>query len=180
MDARPALAVLLVALAGLAPVTAAQSGPSPAIVFDDQRTSGRVVLVDAAQLPETGFVGLHDPTTAEGGALGDLVGSSNLLGPGLHRDIPATLHEPLAEPQPLIAVLYEDANGNRALDAGDGHGHHHDGQDRTYSAGDKTIGDEARVGLYRSSTEATSEASPLLVGALTATAALAVWAVRYR
>jgi hypothetical protein len=179
--------VLVVAAVGLAlgagVVPAASAQPHPAIVFDDQRTSGEVLLVDAVQLPDGGFVAVHDPSLAEGGALGPVVGASNLLGPGFHQDVPVTMGTPISEPQPLIAVLYQDTNGNQALDVGDhGHGHEHDAEtrDAAYSAGEKTIGDDAEVRPYGESATTTDSVSPLLVGALTSLASLMLWAVRYR
>lgn len=173
------LASLAVAAAGLAPAATGED-PQPIVVFDDQRTSGSIVLVDLVQLPDGGFVVLHE---AAGGELGPIVGASTLLGAGLHESVPVTLFDNVTSPRTLVAAVYEDSNGNRALDVGDGHDHHghtHEGRDRVYTDEGRPIGDEARVQPYAEAASDERRVDPLLVGALTAVAGLGLWAVRYR
>lgn len=174
-----ALAALALAAAGLAP-TATSEGPQPIVLFEDQRTSGSIVLVDLVQLPDGGFVVLHEPGDGE---LGPIAGASTLLGAGLHQSVPVTLFENVTATRTLVAAVYEDSNRNRALDVGDGHdhaGHDHEGRDRVYTAGGQPIGDEARVEPYPDEVRGEERVDPLLVGALTAFASIVLWAVRYR
>lgn len=177
-----ALALLAVASAGLAP-TAHGDEPEPIVLFEDQRTTGSIVLVDLVQLPDSGFLVLHKATEGDEG-LGPVRGASTLLGAGLHQSVPVLLYQNVTASTDLVAAVYEDVNGNRVLDLGDGHEHHghdHDGEDRLYTKEGRPIGDEARVEPYDTRQEAPEQGvNPLLVGALTATASLALWAVRYR
>lgn len=172
------LAVMAALLSG---VPAAAVG-DPAIVFDDQRTSGRVLLVDAVRLPEPGFVAVHDPGAGEGD-LGPVVGQSIMIGAGMHNFVPVVLTENVTEPRTLIAVLYQDSNDNRAFDHPDGHGHAHDhaGQDDPYRVNETTIGDEAEIAPYDLETdEGGFNLDPLLAGTVMALASIVLWAVRYR
>jgi hypothetical protein len=174
------LAVLLVAGAGLAPSATAEE-PQPLVLFEDQRTTGSIVIVDLAQLPDGGFVVLHEP--GSGGELGPVVGASTLLGAGLHQPIPVPLFDNVTAETNLVAALYQDTNDNGALDVADGHDHHghdHDSEDATYKDGDLPVGDQARVQPYGTEETSSTEVNPLLVGAATAIASLALWAVRYR
>jgi hypothetical protein len=173
------LAVTLVTGLAAAPGAVADEGPQPLVLFEDQRTSGSIVLVDLAQMPDGGFVVMHEP--AEDG-LGPVAGTSTLLGAGLHQSVPVVLYDNVTATQDLIAVLYEDSNGNQVLDLGDGHDHHthsHEGQDEAYTDGERPIGDRAQV-EPQSASSAPQSVNPLLVGALTAVASLVLWAVRYR
>lgn len=175
------LALALVAGLGLAP-TASADDPEPIVLFEDQRTSGTIVLVDLVQLPAGGFAVLHQPGEAPD-ELGSVAGTSTLLSAGLHQSVPVVLFQDVNASTTLIAALYEDSNRNQVLDLPDDHEHHghtHEGQDQLYTDGEVPIGDEARVEPYAEPSQAGSDVDPLLVGALTAVAALALWAVRYR
>lgn len=174
------VALALLSLAGL-PASTAADGPSPAVVFDDQRTSGRIVIVDGIQLPDPGFVVVHDPPNSSDEDLGKVRGSSVHLGPGQHHNVPVTLERNLTERQTLIAVLYNDTNDNHVFDARhvDGHRHSHDAKDEPYTHGDVLIGDKARVGPHPEARESSS-VDPLLVGAGLAVASVTLWAVRFR
>lgn len=172
-----AAAVLLLATAAIGPA-ATQEGPQPAVAFDDQRTSGRIVLVDAVRLPEGGFVAVHDPSTVSDGGLGELLGVSVLLGPGQHSDVPVTLQRNVTESEELIAALYKDANDNQAFDGGHDHGHDHAGEDPTYKDGDTPIGDRAQVEPYEVETNEASSVNPLALGAALALISVLAWALR--
>lgn len=176
------LALALVAGVGLAPTGSAADDPEPIVLFEDQRTSGTIVLVDLVQLPAGGFVVLHEPME-NGTGLGPTAGASTLLSAGLHQHVPVVLFDDVDASRTLVAALYEDSNHNQALDLGDGHEHHghdHEGQDHLYTDGDLPIGDEAHVEPHDHEQAQQTSVDPLLVGAATAVAALALWAVRYR
>lgn len=181
--ARAAGLVVLLAVAGAGLTgTALADEPEPIVLFEDQRTSGSIVLVDLVQLPDSGFLVLHEGTG--GPELGPVRGASTLLGAGLHESVPVLLYENMTASTSLVAAVYEDSNANRVLDLGDGHSHHgheHQGEDEVYTAEGRPIGDEARVEPYEDGQQADDEGvNPLLVGALTALASLVLWAVRYR
>lgn len=177
-----AASLLLAGLALAALTVPAAAAPGAAISFGDQATSGRIVLVDAVQLPEGGFVVVHDPSTGEGD-LGEVIGHSILLGAGQHNHVPVTLDRNVTESETLIAAVYKDANSNQEFDLGDGHGHHdHEGSDEVYTDGDAPIGDRATVDLYgtESSPRSTTPWTTLSAGAGAAIASLVFWAVRVR
>lgn len=173
------LPVAILVAAALIPVAATAAETEPVVMFEDQRTTGRIVLVDAVQLPEPGWVVLHEPSP-DGEGLGDFAGHSTMLSAGLHEDVPVTLSKNLSQPQTYIAVLYDDANGNKALDTSDGHAHQHEGEDRVYMEDGKPIGDQAEVSLYEDTQDDVPAVNPLVVGAATALAGVLLWAVRYR
>lgn len=181
--------VLLIVCLFAAPVLAPSASGAEAnagVLFDDQHTSGSIVIVDLVQLPQGGFVGVHDQTNAEAGELGELAGASIVLGAGMHSNVPVTLETEVKEPRTLVAAIYQDANGNGALDQGvdhhDGHDHDHgDGEvDPPYRSGDRLIGDAARVEPYSMEETVPSSIDPLLSGAAAAALAVLFWAVRFR
>lgn len=179
-----ALGFALALLAGVSLAPTAAGDPEAMVLFEDQRTSGTIVLVDYAQLPDGGFIVVHEPGPA--GELGPVVGASSLLSAGLHQTVPVLLFEEVHDETRLIATLYEDSNANSELDVGgdghEGHDHQHDDRvaDRAYTDGELPIGDEAEVEPYGEANEEPASVDPLLVGTATAIASLALWAVRYR
>lgn len=184
---RPAQAALVLALAlvaGASLIPTAAGQPQPAVYVDDQRTSGTIVIADYAQLPDGGFVVLHEPGPE--GELGPVVGTSSILSAGMHRTVPVVLFDEVEDETRLIATLYEDTNANGELDVDgdghDGHDHQHDDRvsDRAYTDGDLPVGDTAEIQPYGQTGQAPDTVNPLLVGTATAIAALALWAVRYR
>lgn len=191
MDATRPVALLVICLLASPLLVAgglAEEEPGASILFADQKTSGHIVLVDLVQLPASGIVAVHESSPEAGDGLGEIQGTSVLLGPGMHHSVPVSLAENVTEPVTLVAVLYEDANGNRELDRGhEDHDHEHDEDaggdgetDPPFRDESTTVGDVAEVEPYGYERPAASSVDPLAIGSITATVALLVWAVRYR
>lgn len=86
------------------------------VTFDNQTSDGQTVTVDSVTMSEGGFVTIHDASLADGNVIGSVVGTSQYLGPGTHKDVTVTLDKPLTESQTLIAMPHLDTNRNRVYD----------------------------------------------------------------
>ncbi|NEU55938.1 hypothetical protein [Halorussus sp. MSC15.2] len=94
------------------------------ITFDNQTSNGTVVNVTQAVLPEGGFVTVHlaqnvtgnFTTIVDSEKIGQRVGNSTYLEPGLNENVTIRLDRPVTESQTLIAVLHRDTNGNQQFD----------------------------------------------------------------
>jgi PGF-CTERM protein len=83
--------------------------------FDEQASNGATVTVDRVDLPEDGFVTIHDASLAAGDTFGSVVGSTYLEA-GVHEDVEVTLDEPLRSSQTAYAMPHRDTNGNGEYD----------------------------------------------------------------
>ncbi|WP_191907507.1 hypothetical protein [Haloarcula sp. CBA1131] len=92
------------------------------VTISDQESDGSEVVVDSAQLPEGGFIVIHDSTLLDGGILSSVIGNSEYLEAGSHEDITITLDEPQDEDFAAIAMPHLDTNGNEAYDFPDADG----------------------------------------------------------
>jgi hypothetical protein len=82
---------------------------SPAsIVFEDQRIEGSAVLVESLTLPATGFVVLQD-------AAGELIGLSEVIGPGRIDDVPVPFFVPIDADTTVSAALHIDMDRDRTF-----------------------------------------------------------------
>ena len=82
---------------------------SPAsIVFEDQRIEGSAVLVESLTLPATGFVVLQD-------AAGELIGLSEVIGPGRIDDVPVPFFVPINADTTVSAALHIDMDRDRTF-----------------------------------------------------------------
>ena len=89
--------------------TVAEDGVPPptspaSILFEDQRIEGSAVVVQSLTLPATGFVVLQD-------AAGDLIGLSEVIGPGRIDAVPVPFFVPLAADTAVSAALHIDMEG---------------------------------------------------------------------
>lgn len=101
------------------------------ITFTDQTTDGDSVVADRVSMPEGGFVSIHDRRRFDGEILPSIIGITDFLEPGEHRNVsvqfftedataPGPLDEGqdgngLTESQPLIAIPHRDADDSGAF-----------------------------------------------------------------
>ncbi|MFC4447792.1 DUF7282 domain-containing protein [Halorussus aquaticus] len=94
------------------------------ITFDNQTSNGTAVNVTQAVLPEGGFVTVHlaqnvtgnFTTLVDSEMIGQRIGNSTYLEPGLNENVTIRLDQMVTESQMLIAVLHRDTNGNQQFD----------------------------------------------------------------
>lgn len=94
------------------------------LTFDNQTSNGTVVNVTQAVLPEGGFITVHlaqnvtgnFTTLVDSEMIGQRIGNSTYLEPGLNENVTIRLDQPVTESQTLIAVLHRDTNGNQQFD----------------------------------------------------------------
>ncbi len=79
-------------------------------------SDGNTVTVDRVDLPEGGFVTIHDASLFAGETFGSVVGTSDYLEAGHHHDVEVTLDEPLTESQTVVPMAHRDTNGNEEYD----------------------------------------------------------------
>lgn len=154
--------VLLVALAATASHAASQSSVTPAVKIDDQETSGDAVLVDAARLPDGGFIVIHDERLMDGDAQASVIGASGSLTAGYHGDVPVQLDREIDRSETLTAMLHRDTNGNQVFDWPDD-----PRTDHPYSIDGDPVTDQATVSPQ------SSNASPIPAGLALASVGLA-------
>jgi len=80
-----------------------------AVVFEGQRTDGEAVVVAEVTLPAPGFVAVQGE---EDGLPGAILGLSDLLAEGTHREVPVLLGRTVPGPQTVFAVVYIDRDGD--------------------------------------------------------------------
>lgn len=99
-----------------AATTTAQAARTANIVFKTQDTRGQNITVSSVTVPKGGFVVIHDSGIVEGEVVESIVGRSDYLDPGTHRNVTITLDERLNESQRFFTVVYRDTNDNREFD----------------------------------------------------------------
>jgi hypothetical protein len=109
--------------------------------FSDQSTDGTSVVVDSVNLPEGGFVTIHDSRLTDGQAVLSVRGTSAYLEAGNHEDIEVELDDPLVEGDTLIAMPHRDTNGNETYDFVSSQGE----EDGPYTADGNAVVDDADV-----------------------------------
>lgn len=84
---------------------------SAGMTFEDQTSEGASVVVESASLPAGGFVSLYDS------ALATQLGRSELVD-GDETGVNVSLDRPISETRTLIAIAFEDADGNGEFEPG--------------------------------------------------------------
>ncbi|QLD91157.1 PGF-CTERM sorting domain-containing protein [Natronomonas salina] len=80
------------------------------------------VTVDSVDVPQGGFVAIHDSSLEDGAAFDSYLGSSEYLSEGENSDVEVQLDEPITEETDLFAVVYQDTNDNQEFDFVDSEG----------------------------------------------------------
>ncbi|WP_436925901.1 twin-arginine translocation signal domain-containing protein [Halosimplex amylolyticum] len=105
--------------------TEGESMPFATVDFENQMLDGDTVSVGEAVLSEGGYVALHDARLVEGQTLESVVGVSDYLEPGRHREIEVTLDDPDAVAEvtfppapvkPLIPMPHMETDGDETYD----------------------------------------------------------------
>lgn len=88
------------------------------IAFANQTTNGTNVTVANVTLPEGGFVGVHRPSylPPENKTQESMIGASEYLTPGVHRNVTIQLSTALEEDTPLLVSPYRDTNDNESFE----------------------------------------------------------------
>ncbi|MDS0293504.1 DUF7282 domain-containing protein [Halogeometricum luteum] len=132
--------------------------PNATVRFDDQSAGDAAVTLAFVEVPEGGFVRVHD-------ADGNGVGRSDYLAPGRHENVSAGLSLPLYEEQTLRAELVNDSDGDAAYSR----------NDSEYTRSGWVVNDTARVAFESPPTETPAAAT----GTQTVTATPAPTATPY-
>lgn len=86
------------------------------IAFENQVSNGTAVTLQSVTVPEGGFVVVHDTGLIRGNVTDSILGTSQFLEVGTHRNVTVRLDEPVSESQRLVAVAYRDSNDNEEFD----------------------------------------------------------------
>jgi hypothetical protein len=145
-------AVAVGAIAGTGAVSAGalQSKPSASVTFNDQKTGGKMVMVESVMMSKGGFVAIHDSSLLDGNVLGSVIGVSEKLDAGTHENVEITLFDVpggdydmsmLMENQTLIAMPHLDTNGNGTYDFLTSGGK----KDGPYTKNEKAVVDRGKI-----------------------------------
>ena len=135
------------------------------IAFANQTTTGTNVTVANVTVPEGGFVGVHRTSylPPENKTQESMIGASEYLTPGVHRNVTIQLDTVLEEDTPLLVSPYQDTNGNESFEYVSSNAHN----DTPYAPpGSTALISQANVTINTSSQatltegEAESEATP--------------------
>lgn len=85
------------------------------VTFEDQEATDNVTVANVT-MHDGGFVTIHDESLLEGEALGSVVGVTERLDPGTHREVYVGLQDRRDGETTLIAMPHRDTNGNDAYD----------------------------------------------------------------
>jgi len=88
-------------------------GPTSVSLADGETTPG-TVTVEAVELNDGGFVALHRVSFVDGAFTDSVVGVSQYLSPGLHRDVQIAVNSTIANR--TIAVVYRDTDDDERFD----------------------------------------------------------------
>jgi hypothetical protein len=97
-----------------------------AVTFNDQTTDGSTVTVASANVPDGGFIAIHNSSLLDGNVTGSVIGVSQKLDAGTYMNVEVSLYtgvpganfnqSALQEDQTLIAMPHKDTNGNGTYD----------------------------------------------------------------
>jgi len=91
--------------------------PRPTSVsLAEQETDDMTVDIRAVELENGGFVAVHRSSFVDGDVLGSLVGTSDYLDEGLHKNVKVDLDTSVASDTQLLAVVYKDTDGDQSFD----------------------------------------------------------------
>ncbi|MFD1598982.1 hypothetical protein ACFSBX_08445 [Halobellus rarus] len=134
------------------------------VSFADQQTDGTTVTVEAVNVPEGGFVVIHDSRLLDGTVIESVIGVSEYLEPGPHENVTVTLYDvpgatfdqsELTENETLIAMPHLDTNQSQTYDFVSTNGT----EDGPYLANGSAVVDSANVTVSTTVPEPTTDAS---------------------
>jgi len=111
------------------------------VVFDDQTTDSGSVVVNQANLPEGGYIVIHDSSLFENDSIESVVGATSYLRPGEYGNQTVDLDEEVNESGTYVAMLHQDTNDNDTLDFVDSNG----ADDGPYVVDGEAVTDDAEV-----------------------------------
>jgi PGF-CTERM protein len=119
---------------------------SASVTASDQRSGGHTVTVDRVDLSEGGFVVVHDASLFAGAVEGSVLGASDYLAPGVHRNVTVTLDTPANESGVVVPMAHRDTDGDEAYTFPDADG--------PYTADGSAVVDTAHLAVPASVTMA--------------------------
>lgn len=103
------IAVLLVAVAALPAASSQAAGPDTS--FPEQNSGGHSIVIETVDLPEDGFIAIHDASLLQGELFSSVLGVSTRLDAGTHEDLRVYLTRPLAgDNETVIAMPHKDTD----------------------------------------------------------------------
>ena len=109
-------ALVLLGSLGIAAVQA-QVDRGPITTFEAQASGGHEVVVPSVDLPEGGFVAIHDATLLEGAVFTSVIGISEALPAGASEQVRVQLTRALVgDNETLVAMPHKDSNANGIYD----------------------------------------------------------------
>lgn len=140
-------------------------GPT-AVELADQRATDSTVTVRAADLESDGFVAIHRVSFVDGAFTESVIGVSEPLSAGLHRDVEVGVEKTLnpTTEYTLIAVVYEDSDGDDTFDFVTSDGADDRPFTNTYSERGGNVSDEAGDVIGDAATISVSQAPVVVPG----------------
>ncbi|QLC33073.1 PGF-CTERM sorting domain-containing protein [Halarchaeum sp. CBA1220] len=89
---------------------------SAAITYGPTASDGATVTVPVVDLSEGGYVTVHGPSLYAGDALGSVLGTTDYLDAGVHRNVTVTLDEHVRSTRLLTAMAHTESNDNTAYE----------------------------------------------------------------
>ncbi|MGQ5518102.1 DUF7282 domain-containing protein [Halococcus saccharolyticus] len=132
-----------VGMIATAPAASAQAGNNSTIALDNQTSNGTTVTIESVTLPEGGFISVHNEslTPPQNETIGSIIGVTDYLDAGTHRDLEVVLDRPISHNQTVIAKAARDTNGNQTFDVRRSQGF----QDTAYSSNGSAVTDRATI-----------------------------------
>jgi flagellar protein FlaJ len=110
------------------------SSPVASMVLSSQTTTDASITIESVSMSDGGFVILH-----EGEEEGEVIGRTEYLPPGTHKDVVVTLYDTPPDQFTVVAVPHLDTNDNQQFDYTGGE------VDRTYPKGSYKVAVEADI-----------------------------------
>jgi hypothetical protein len=151
--------LLSVAVIAAAPAASAQASNNSTIVLSSQTSNGTMVTVESVTLPDGGFVSVHNAslTPPQNESIESIIGVTEYLDAGTHREVEVILDTPISQNQTVIAKAARDTNGNQTFDVRRSQGF----QDTAYSSNGSAVTDRATIRIQNATSFATNSSVTL-------------------
>jgi hypothetical protein len=155
-----AIALLLsVGMIVATPAASAQATNNSTITLNNQTSNGTTVTVESFTLPGGGFVSIHNAslTPPQNESIESIIGVTEYLDAGTHREVEVVLDTPISQNQTVIAKAARDTNGNQTFDVRRSKGF----QDTAYSSNGSAVTDHATIRIQNATSFATNSSVTL-------------------
>lgn len=126
---------------GVTTTADAEATPAVSFITASHNTvgAGDAVLINAATLPDGGFIAVHDGRLQDGQPIASIIGVSEYLSAGEHTNTFVSLDTTPDAEETLTVRLYQDSNGNEIFDYSSTDG----SEDTPYSDAGSPVSDTA-------------------------------------